>query len=179
MRILEKPLADYPFFVKIILWAQKRKYGESLLPTKIWGRSPKLMYGLQALYRAIDRKGSPLEPALRSLIGVKVSQINHCDFCVDISSALLLKRGISVEKISALINYQTSALFSEKEKTALEFAEAVTRFDRPPDDNLFMRLRKFFSDDEIVELTALIAFQNLSSKFNAALQIPTQGFCVK
>ena len=179
MRILEKPLAEYPFFVKIILWAQKKKYGEGLLPTKIWGRSPKLMYGLQALYRAIDRKGSPLEPALRSLIGVKVSQINHCDFCVDISSALLLKRGISVEKILALINYQTSALFSEKEKTALEFAEAVTMFDRPPDDNLFMRLRKFFSDDEIVELTALIAFQNLSSKFNTALQIPTQGFCVK
>lgn len=179
MRILEKPLSEYPIFIKVILWAQKMKYGESLLPTKIWGRSPKLMYGLQALYRAIDRKGSPLEPELRSLIGVKVSQINHCDFCVDISSALLLKRGIFPERISALNNFQTSALFSEKEKTALEFAEAVTRNNLPSDDNLFSRLKIFFSDDEIVELTALIAFQNLSSKFNAALQIPTQGFCVK
>lgn len=41
----------------------------------------------------------------------------------------------------------------------------------------FARLREHFSDDAIIELTALIAFQNLSSKFNAALQVPPQGFC--
>lgn len=179
MRISEKPLVEYPYFVRIILWAQKKKYGESLLPSKIWGRSPKLMYGLQAFYRAIDRKSSPLDPAMRSLINVKVSQINHCDFCVDISSALLLKRGISIEKISALREYQKSPLFSEKERVALSFAEAVTIYDKPPDDTLFARLKQVFTDDEIVELTALIAFQNLSSKFNAALQIPTQEFCIK
>ena len=45
------------------------------------------------------------------------------------------------------------------------------------DDLLFQRLRKSYSEDEIVELTAWIAFQNLSSKFNAALEIPAQGFC--
>lgn len=179
MRISEKPLAEYPLLIRIILWAQKKKYGESLLPTKIWGRSPKLMYGLQAFYRAVDRKSSPLDPALRSLINVKVSQINKCDFCVDISSALLLKRGITLEKISALPDFQNSALFSEKENIALSFAEAVTIHNRPPDEKLFVRLKQFFSDDEIVELTALIAYQNLSSKFNAALQIPTQGFCIK
>lgn len=179
MRISEKPLGDYPFFVRFIFWAQKKKYGESLLPSKIWGRSPKLMYGLQAFYRTVDRKSSPIEPALRSLIGVKVSQINNCDFCVDISSALLKKRGISIEKISALSDYQNSALFSEKEIVALRFAEAVTSREQETDDNLFARLKLFFSDDEIVELTALIAFQNLSSKFNAALQIPSQEFCVK
>ena len=179
MRIPEKSSSEYPFFVRIILWAQKRKYGESLLPTKIWARSPKLMYGLQALYRSIDRKSSPLDPAMRSLINVRVSQINQCNFCVDISSALLQKRGVSLEKISALASYRLSALFSDKEKIALNFAEAVTMYDRGPDDQLFNQLKKFFSDDEIVELTALIAFQNLSSKFNAALQIPTQGFCIK
>ncbi len=179
MRISEKPLSEYPFFVRIILWAQKKKYGKSLLPAKIWGRSPKLMYGLQAFYRAVDRKSSPLDPALRSLISVKVSQINHCDFCVDISSAILMKRGISFEKISALPDYQNSAVFSEKENVALRFAEAVTIPNRAADENLFARLKLFFSDDEIVELTALIAFQNLSSKFNAALQIPSQEFCVK
>ena len=179
MRISEKPLSEYPFFVRIILWAQKKKYGESLLPSKIWGRSPKLMYGLQAFYRAVDRKSSPIEPALRSLIGVKVSQINNCDFCVDISSALLKKRGISIEKISALPDHQNSGLFSEKENVVLKFAEAVTIHDQAPDEKLFAQLKLFFTDDEIVELTALIAYQNLSSKFNAALQIPAQGFCVK
>jgi alkylhydroperoxidase family enzyme len=44
-------------------------------------------------------------------------------------------------------------------------------------DELIARLREFFDDDGIVELTGLIAFQNLSSKFNSALDVPSQGFC--
>ena len=179
MLIAEKPNAQYPFLVKVILWAQKKKYGESLLPSKIWGRSPKLMYGLQGLYRAIDRKSSPLAPDLRSLINVKVSQINHCDFCVDISSSMLQKHGVPMHKIEQLKNYLTSELFSEKEKAALRYAEVVTKYDQKVDVELFSQLKTFFSDDEIVELTGLIAYQNLSSKFNAALDIPTQKFCVK
>ena len=179
MRISEKQNSEYTLLVRIILWAQKKKYGESLMPTKIWGRSPKLVYGLQALYRAIDRKSSPLEPDLRALINVKVSQINHCDFCVDISSSLLQKQGISLKKIEQLEGYHTSELFSAKEKTALQYAEVVTKYDQKVNAELFSQLRQFFSDDEIVELTGLIAYQNLSSKFNAALDIPTQGFCIK
>lgn len=179
MRISEKKHSDYPLIVRIILWAQKMKYGESLLPSRIWGRSPWLMCGLQIFYRCIDRKKSPFDRSLRLLINVKVSQINNCDFCIDISSALLHKQGVSLEKIAKLPDYQTSALFSEKEKTALQYAEAVTKYDQKVSDDLFNRVRKFFSDDEIVELTGLIGYQNLSSKFNAALNIPTQGFCIK
>lgn len=179
MRITEKAITDYNWILRIIFWAQQQKYGMSLLPAKIWGRSPPLMYGLQAFYRALDRKGSPIEPAMRSLISVLVSQINNCDFCVDISVALMQKRGISMEKVSQIHHYQNSELFSEKEKTVLKYTEAVTKYDQKVDEGLFKHLKQFFSDDEIVELTGLIAFQNLSSKFNSALQIPAQGFCVK
>ena len=45
------------------------------------------------------------------------------------------------------------------------------------DDDLRLRLKQRWSEDAIVELTGLIAFQNLSSKFNAALAVPAQGFC--
>lgn len=179
MRIAEKKLSEYPWFIRLIFWAQKKKYGEALLPSKIWGRSVWLMSGLQIFYRCIDRKGSPLAPSLRSLINVKVSQINHCDFCVDISSALLQKQGVTLDKISALPDFISSSLFSEKEKVALQYAEAVTKYDLIVTDDLFGRLKKFFDDDEIVELTGLIGYQNLSSKFNAALDIPKQGFCIK
>lgn len=178
MRIPERPDKEYPFLVRLIMWAQKKKYGEPLLPAKLWGRSPNLLYGLQAFYRSIDRKSSPLEPSLRALINVKVSQINHCSFCVDIGQALLQKRGVSMEKIMALPDYEKSAIFSEKEKVALAYAEAMTRSERGVDDALFQRLSKEFNEDEIVELTALIGYQNLSSKFNAALNIPSQGFCL-
>ena len=178
MRIAEKPINQYPWPVQLILWAQSKKYGKSLLPTKIWGRSPKVLYGLQALYRAIDRKSSPLEPALRSLINVMVSQINSCSFCVDISTQLLQKRGVSLEKISKLENFENESLFTAKEKIALSYAEAITRYDLGVSPDLFFNLKKHFNDDEIVELTALIGYQNLSSKFNAALDIPSQGFCL-
>lgn len=177
MRI--KPLADYPFLVRLIFWAQRKKYGEVLLPARIWGRSPKLFYGLQCFYRAIDRKSSPIEPALRALINVKVSQINHCEFCVDISSSLLEKRGVSAEKIAALPEFMENPLFPPRERVALAYAVAVTLPERRVDDALFQELRKEFSEDEVVELTALIGYQNLSSKFNAALDVPPQGFCLR
>ena len=65
-------------------------------------RSPMVFTAVAMLYGALDRRSSPLSPALRSLVTVRVSQINHCAFCVDINSATLAKRGVSMEKIDAL-----------------------------------------------------------------------------
>ena len=53
----------------------------------------------------------------------------------------------------------------------------MTRSDQRVQDDMIERLRGHFDDDGIVELTALIAFQNMSSKFNSALGVPAQGFC--
>ena len=177
MRISPRADRDYPWLARFIFWAQKKKYGESLFPSRLWGRSPSLLYGLQVFYRCIDRKGSPLEPALRALINVRVSQINHCEFCVDISSSLLQKRGVSNEKIIDLQNYENSALFTERERSAIAFAEAMTFSDKSVNAVVFDRLKNHFTEDAIVELTALIGYQNLSSKFNSALAVPIQGFC--
>jgi len=68
-------------------------------------------------------------------------------------------------------------LFDNKERVVLEYAEAMTYTCRQVDDDLTRRLYEYFNEDEIVELTGLIAFQNLSSKFNSALDLPAQGFC--
>lgn len=59
----------------------------------------------------------------------------------------------------------------------LDYTEAVTHSDRQVDDAMVAALKAWFDEDGIVELTGLIAFQNLSSKFNAALDVPAQGFC--
>jgi AhpD family alkylhydroperoxidase len=80
--------------VRLFFWNQKRKYGQVLEPGMLWGRSPWLFVTLALLYGALDRKRSPIDPPLRSLVTVRVSQINHCAFCVDINSATLLKRGV-------------------------------------------------------------------------------------
>jgi AhpD family alkylhydroperoxidase len=112
------------------------------------------------------------------LVTVRVSQINHCAFCIDINSAMLVKRGVSLEKIAALNAWRDSGLFDREERVALEYAEAMTVPQLGVSGDLRGRLKTLWPDDTIVELTAVIAFQNMSSKFNAALDVPSQGFCI-
>ena len=175
--IAAKPLSQYPWFIRLVFWKQKRTYGRILGPGLLWGRSPWVFAAVALLYGALDRRSSPIEPALRSLVTVRVSQINHCAFCVDINSATLVKRGVPMEKVVAISSWRDNALFEPEECLALEFAEAMTIDSRGVDEYLRARLKRQWNDETIVELTALIAFQNLSSKFNAALDVPPQGFC--
>src|SRR5438105_2333878 len=84
--------------------------------------------------------------------------------------------GISTEKIEALDDYAKSRLFSEAEKVALEYADAITDTHRDVDDELFARLQQHYDDDTIAELTMIIAWQNTSSRFNRAFRIPSQEF---
>ena len=177
MRVTVKPLAHYSWYVRLLFWLQRRKYGEVLKPSLLWARSPLLMLAMAGMYGVVDRKGSPLSPVLRSLVTVRVSQINWCRFCVDINSATLAERAGSFDKVQALANWRQAAIFDERERAALEYAEAVTVTGDRVSDELAARLSKHFDEDGIVELTALIAFQNLSSKFNSALDVPAQGFC--
>jgi alkylhydroperoxidase family enzyme len=83
--------------------------------------------------------------------------------------------GVSDEKILALEDYATSPLYDEKERAALEYADRITITDRDVDDEHFDRLRRYFDEDALVELTATIAWENYSSKFNRALRVPSQG----
>jgi len=170
---------SYPFrwYARLLFWLQRRRYGTVLEPSRLWARTPRVFLAFAALFAAVDRRSSPIDPALRSLITVRVSQINWCRFCVDINSSFVLQRGGNVEKLAELERFEESARFSGAEKAALAYAEAMTRSEPHPGPEHFARLREHFDDDAIVELTAIAAFQNASSKFNAALDIAAQGFC--
>lgn len=82
--------------------------------------------------------------------------------------------GVSDAKIDALADYANSDLYNEAERAALEFADAMTITGRDVSDELFERLRRLFDEDALVELTATIAWENASSKFNRALRVPSQ-----
>jgi alkylhydroperoxidase family enzyme len=83
--------------------------------------------------------------------------------------------GIPDEKILALSDYATHQLYSEAERVALEYADCMTITGREVSDQLFARLRQFYDEDALVELTAIIAWENASSKFNRALRVPSQN----
>ena len=82
--------------------------------------------------------------------------------------------GVPDEKILALPDYAGSPLYDEEERVALEYADNMTITGREVSDELFSRLRRFYDDDALVELTAIIAWENSSSKFNRALRVPSQ-----
>lgn len=83
-----------------------------------------------------------------------------------------------MEKVAQLSEWRSSDLFSPEERLALEYAERITATDESVDDELFEALRAHFTEPQIVELTAGIAMENMRSKFNPALEIESQGFCV-
>lgn len=176
-RIVPKLNNDYPWYLKLLFYLQKKKYGAVLEPVFLWGRTPRVFLGFLFMQNALNRKKSPLDPLLRALVTIKVSQLNQCAFCIDMNSALLLQKGGSEEKILDLPLFRKSALFTETEKIALEYAEVVTLSSNQVTDELFQRLKAHFDEDAIIELTALIALQNLSSKFNSALDAAPFGFC--
>ncbi len=85
--------------------------------------------------------------------------------------------GASEEKVRQVERAAESDLYSERERAALAYAEAMTVTGRKVTDELFARVRAHFSEPEIVELTAAVALENFRSKFNSALGIEAQGFC--
>jgi AhpD family alkylhydroperoxidase len=178
-RITTSRTRRFSWYARLVLANQRRRYGQELEPARLWARTPWVFAALSLLYGALDRRRSPINAPLRSLLTVRVSQINWCAFCVDINSATGLKRGISEGQFAALEHFETSALFDARQKAALAYAEAMTRTDAGVDDSLMQRLKSHFDDDSVIELTAIIAFQNMSSKFNAALDVAPQGFCRK
>lgn len=177
MRIVPRPAADYPWYLRPFFMSQRRRYGQVLLPGLLWGRVPRLFMAVALLYGALDSRRSLLGPVLRALVTVRVSQLNGCRFCVDINSATLARRAGSLAKVEALATWRDSGLYSPAERVALEYTEAMTITGQGVRDPLMAELRRHYTDDAIVELTGLVAFQNLSSKFNSALDVPAQGFC--
>ena len=89
-----------------------------------------------------------------------------------------MQAGASEDKIRAVESAATSDLFTESERAALTYAEAMTITGQKVTDQIFARVRACFDEPQIVELTAAVALENFRSKFNVALGVEAQGFCV-
>lgn len=171
------PLDDIPASLSPIVHLQKKHYGDTLNPTRWWGRMPRLFWLVALFVGWLERRRSRLAPELRALLMTRVSQQCRCAFCIDANSLRLAERCNALGKVQAVADWPRSALFSEEERAALAYADAVTATPPVVTDAQKAALKQHYSDDAIAEMTALIAFQNLSARFNAALDIPSQGLC--
>ncbi len=89
-----------------------------------------------------------------------------------------MRNGAPAEKVEAALGvYKKSPLFSMREKLALELCERMTYTNKRVTDRFFKRLQRHFSEEELVELAAIIGLENFRSKFNPVFAVEAQGFC--
>jgi alkylhydroperoxidase family enzyme len=95
---------------------------------------------------------------------------------MDIRHAVGVRSGVPAEALADIGRYRESRQFTDRERTALEFCERITRDDLEVSDGCHAHLREHFSEAEIVELTFIIGYQTFASKFAKAFRIEPQGF---
>ena len=89
-----------------------------------------------------------------------------------------MRNGASAEKVEAALGqYKKSPLFSMREKLALELCERMTYTNKRVTDHFFKRLQRHFSEEELVELAAIVALENFRSKFNPVFAVEANNFC--
>jgi AhpD family alkylhydroperoxidase len=154
----------------------EQRYGQVLNNTKLYAYNMPVLETMKAV-AAGYAKTTALPLSLKSLVRVRIAVLNGCPFCADLHSSIGIESGLESTKIGELGRWENDAELSERERLALEYADAVTLSGAEVSDELFEHLRKEFSEAEIIELTFTVAVENLFSKFHNALQVESQGFC--
>ena len=138
-------------------------------------RAPEVLANFVPFYTAVIEHGT-VERKYKELAYLKASLINGCEYCFRAHSASGKKNGVTDDQIKALAFFHRSPAFDAQEKAVILYAERVTRGAsaiRPP---ALDELKKYFNDDQIVELTLAVCVANFTNRFNdALLNIPDIG----
>jgi AhpD family alkylhydroperoxidase len=165
-----------PWYLRPLLAWQRSRHGRVLEPTAMWAWRPAPMLGFLALFSLLRRRNSPVPARLRALASVRVSQVADCAFCVDLNGAMLLRDGDAIE-LADLAGWRNAVHYTDVERLVLEYAEVMSATPPAVSDAMMTRLRAVFTPEAIVELTAVVALQNMSARFNNALAARAHGFC--
>jgi uncharacterized peroxidase-related enzyme len=131
-------------------------------------RVPEAFANFLPFYSAVIERGT-VDRKFKELAYLKASLINGCEYCYRAHSASGKKNGVTEDQIKALVFFHRSPAFDAQEKAVILYAERVTRGAsaiRPP---ALDELKKYFNDDQIVELTLAICVANFTNRFNDAL----------
>lgn len=157
--------------MKLAYYFTRKQFGKVLTPLKVHSARLPAAFGLfYAKVSKLDKKLTlPAETAL--LIREQVARINICSFCMDIGRSFVIKATMNEAKFDALDQYQTSPLFSEAERAALDYATELTR-EKKVNPDTFARMARHFSERQICEIVWLVASEHLYNLTNIGLNIP-------
>jgi AhpD family alkylhydroperoxidase len=166
-----------------VLWFARRKTAQLAVretdrmiePLEAYAHAPRLMLGYGMLEQA-TAKLDRVEPRLKVLAELKAATLTQCEYCIDIGSQIARRAGVSEQQLLALPRYRDSDEFDELEKLVLDYAVGMSRTPVSVSDQLFSELRGRFDEAQLVELTNVIAVENMRGRFNLALDIGAAGF---
>ena len=112
-------------------------------------------------FAALKKHVSAIDDKLKALVELRISQINGCVYCLDLHAREARELGELQQRLDCLAAWHESPLFTQREKAALGWAEALTHISQThaPDDS-YAEVKASFSDVEVVDLTLIISFMN-------------------
>lgn len=143
-------------------------------PLRLYACVPTLFKGYTKLEQA-TAKLDALDKRSHALAELKAATMTHYEYCIDLGSAISHQWGLTDAELLALPEYQSSPLFSDRDKIVLDYAVAMSRTPVDVPDALFDRLKQHFDETQLVELTHHIALENMRGRFNLALGVGSAG----
>jgi alkylhydroperoxidase family enzyme len=170
---IEKPKS---LMMKLAYSFTRQQFGKVLTPLKVHSARLPAAFGL--FYAKIGKLDKKLElPAeIVLLIREQVARINVCLFCMDIGRSITIKASMNEAKFDALEQYRTSALFSDAERAALDYATELTK-EKKVDLETFARMARYYSERQICEIVWLVASEHLYNMTNIGLNIHSDMLC--
>ena len=153
----------------------RRRLGRVADPLAAWAHHTGVLIALIRLEMRVQR-WRRLDPTLQALAVMAPASRIGCAWCMDFGYWEFHHRRVDPGKLEEVTHWRTSAVYTDLERLVLEYADAMT--DTPPTvtDELVARLREHLSEAQLVELTAIVAVENLRSRINSALGLTSQGF---
>ena len=153
----------------------RKRLGRVPEPVAVAARHMPIFAGMGAFETALERskKVSHRHKALGEL---RAAMVVGCEFCVDIGSMVARESGLTDDELKDLIDWPASERLDETDKLVLEYADAISATPSQVPDDLFERMRAKFDDEQLVELTAAIAWENWRARFNWAFGLGNEGF---
>jgi AhpD family alkylhydroperoxidase len=144
-------------------------------PLELYAYLPELLKAYAMLEQATAEL-SGIDKRIRALAELKAATVTNCEYCINLGSQISRRWGLSDAELLALPSYKSSPLFTDVEKLVLDYAVGMTRTPVEVSDALVAELREHFDDAQIVEITHLIALENMRGRFNLAFGIGAAGF---
>ncbi|MFF4209309.1 carboxymuconolactone decarboxylase family protein [Streptomyces sp. NPDC001796] len=162
-------------FFRVMEWYSKRTYGKVLDPGKALAHQPRVLWSDLRFEQSVA-KWNKLDPDLKALAEMASAAAIGCAWCMDFGYWVSRERGMAREKLVDVPRWRDSDVYTELERDVMEYAEAMTATPPAVDDALAARLLGRLGEPAFIELTAMVAVENLRSRINSALGLTSQGF---